>query len=283
MKALASAFLIFGATAALCEPAQQQVATDWVVGYNNKARLVAGRAARDGAQTAVYAGVEIEMPKGWKTYWRAPGDAGGIPPEFDWEGSENLASVEVLYPAPHRLTDKAGDAIGYKDRVLFPIRVTAKDATLPVVINGVVQYGICKDICIPAEAKLQLEVPPAVGPSAELRQALTRVPVAKARAGIDPVLANWRLDPNGGKPKLVLTVESAAAKDVDVFVAAPGGDYIPLPQRADAKSNDTGTAVQFNVDLSDGVDLGALNGKALAVTIVDSRGQSESKITLKTK
>src|SRR5207247_8452494 len=61
----------------------------------------------------------IAIPGGWKTYWRSPGDAGGVPPEFDWQGSENLAAARVKYPAPHRLhDDKAGDAVGYKDGVI---------------------------------------------------------------------------------------------------------------------------------------------------------------------
>ncbi|MBA2125826.1 hypothetical protein DLM45_06250 [Hyphomicrobium methylovorum] len=274
-------FLVCGSTAALCETATP-LATDWVEGFNNKARLLAGHATPAGEQKGTFAGIEIAMPEGWKTYWRVPGDAGGVPPEFDWSGSENLASAEVLYPAPHRSTDKAGDSVGYKNRVLFPVRLTAKDETKPIVVKSRIDYGVCKDICIPAEAKLELEIPNALGNSPDLDEALAKVPVGKPRAGVDPALETWRLDKASGKPKLVLTVASASTKDVDVFVAAPGGAYLPLPQRTDAKDAN-GANVEFNVDLSDGVDLDALNGNPLTVTMVDSKGQSETTIKLDTK
>ncbi len=66
------------------------------------------------------AGIEIKLQPGWKTYWRYPGDS-GVPPQFDFAGSENLASAEVLYPAPHSFKDEAGTSIGYKETVVFPV------------------------------------------------------------------------------------------------------------------------------------------------------------------
>ncbi len=251
------------------------VASDWYRGFNNQARLTAGQASRDG-QTAIYAGVDLSMPGGWKTYWRSPGDAGGVPPDFDWNGSENLASATVLYPAPHRIHDKAGDVVGYKNAVLFPVLITPKDPGKPVTLHGKLEYGVCKDICIPAEAELQLVIPPDVGASAELTDVLARVPGQHARAGVDPSLATWHLDRSSGKPKLVLDVASAALESADTFVEAPGGVYVPLPKRTADRS---GKAV-FEVDLTDGVDIKDLKGKPLTVTMIDAKGQSETTITL---
>jgi DsbC/DsbD-like thiol-disulfide interchange protein len=256
--------------------AAEPVASDWFQGFDNKARLLAGRAERNG-ETGLYAGVEVGMLPGWKTYWRTPGEGGGVPPEFDWQGSENLASAVVLYPAPHRIHDeKAGDVVGYKDGVLFPVLITPKDAGKPVTLHGKVAYGVCKDICIPAEADLQLVIPPDVGPSDELTTVLARVPGAKPRAGIDPSLSQWRVDRATGKPKLVLDVATASPSDVDAFVEAPGGVYVPLPKRA---ADAAGKAV-FEVDLTDGVDIKDLKGKPLTVTMIDGKGQSETTITL---
>ena len=47
-------------------------------------------------------GIEIALEPGWYTYWRNPGEA-GVPPVFDFSGSENVASVDVMYPAPDAL------------------------------------------------------------------------------------------------------------------------------------------------------------------------------------
>src|SRR4051812_8703909 len=69
--------------------------SDWAAGNNSRARLLSGNGI---------AGVEVQMPDGWKTYWRSPGDAGGVPPSFDWSKSSNLESAQVLYPAPKRFS-----------------------------------------------------------------------------------------------------------------------------------------------------------------------------------
>jgi DsbC/DsbD-like thiol-disulfide interchange protein len=266
------ALLLFSGSAARSEA--DPVASDWVQGMNNQVRLIAGLAPREG-KTAIYAGVDVAMPGGWKTYWRTPGDAGGVPPNFDWAGSENLASATVLYPAPHRIHDKAGDVVGYKDAVLFPVLLTPKDASKPVTLHGKVEYGICKDICIPAEAELQLRIPPDIGPSNELAAGLARVP-GSAKAGIDPSLSSWHVDRASGRLKLVLDVASADINTADAFVEGPGGIYVPLPKRA---ADQSGRAM-FEVDLTDGVNIKDLLGKPLKVTMVDAKGQSETTITL---
>jgi DsbC/DsbD-like thiol-disulfide interchange protein len=268
------ALLLLSTTTAWSDAAAP-VTSDWVKGYDTKTRLIAGRAALDGQQ-GLYAGVEVAMPHGWKTYWRVPGDAGGVPPEFDWKGSQNLAETRVLYPAPHRLHDKAGDAVGYKDNVIFPVLLTPKDKTKPVVLQGKVDYGLCKDICIPAEAEFQITIPPGVGQSSELTETLTRVPQSQARAGVDPKLAAWHLDRSSGKAKLVLNVDAASPETADAFVVAPGDTYVPLPKRV----ADVGGKAVFEVDLTDGVDIKDLTGKPLTVTMIDAKGQSETTITL---
>ena len=137
---------------------------------------------------------------------------GALPPEFDWQGSENLDSAHVLYPAPHRLRTKAGDVVGYTDRVMFPVSVTPKDAAKPISLHGKVDYGVCKDICVPAEVESS---------DRRFRPACRRVEGAdrtslrgfrssEARLGIDPSLAAWHLDQSTGKPKLVLNIATTS-------------------------------------------------------------------------
>src|SRR5215831_11014656 len=51
-------------------------------------RLVAGTRPNDASARA---GIEIKLAPGWKTYWRYPGDS-GVPPRFDFAGSQNVKS-----------------------------------------------------------------------------------------------------------------------------------------------------------------------------------------------
>lgn len=253
------------------EPAQ----SPWVEGFNNKVRLIAGKAG--GESPATFAGVELQMPKEWKTYWRNPGEAGGIPPEFDFAGSDNLESATVLYPAPHRLVDpKAGTNIGYKDHVIFPVRVTAKDKTKPVSLKLNATYGVCKDICVPAEASLEIDIVPGVAASPELTIALATVPASVPDPAKDPVLKSWRIDDAAAKPKLVLEVKDPGGDGADAFLFSPDGLYMPMAEKI---SGGKGEAI-FEVDLTDGVELKDLKGKTIAVTLVGAKGQAETNIQL---
>ena len=106
--------------------------------------------------------MQIRLEPGWKTYWRTPGNS-GVPPSFDWSGSKNLKAAQVLYPAPHRFADASGTAIGYEDEVVFPVKITPERPGEPVELKLNIDYGLCKTLCIPNEASLSLELPPACG------------------------------------------------------------------------------------------------------------------------
>lgn len=53
----------------------------------SEAQLLPGWETADGHRVAA---LKLVLEPGWKTYWRSPGDA-GVPPVFDWSGSEILA------------------------------------------------------------------------------------------------------------------------------------------------------------------------------------------------
>ena len=107
----------------LAGPARAADASPWVEDNYSGIRLIAG--ANKGGAESLRAGIEIKMLPGWHTYWRYPGDF-GVPPRFSFAGSDNVASVKVLYPAPHAFTDETGTTIGYKDNVILPLRVVPR-------------------------------------------------------------------------------------------------------------------------------------------------------------
>lgn len=53
-------------------------------------RLISGSARHEGGTRVLRAGIQLKLGPGWKMYWRYPGDA-GVPPRFDFAGSENIA------------------------------------------------------------------------------------------------------------------------------------------------------------------------------------------------
>jgi DsbC/DsbD-like thiol-disulfide interchange protein len=162
------------------EAAEDAAVTPWVEAQAARVRLLAGA---DQPGKGVLAGVEIVMAEGWKTYWRNPGEA-GVPPNFDWSGSSNTASIKVDYPAPMRISDPAAEMIGYKTSVLFPISIMPQVPGEPVDLRLALEFAVCREICIPAQAALELKLP-AGTPPRRTRRGVGRCPGARAaRAGL---------------------------------------------------------------------------------------------------
>jgi DsbC/DsbD-like thiol-disulfide interchange protein len=229
--------------------------------------LIGGEAVDEG----YLAGIAVTMAPGWKTYWRVPGES-GVPPEFNWERSHNLAGAEVLFPVPSRFVDAGGEGIGYHDAVVFPVRVTPKDKTAPVELGLDLLLAVCKDICIPARAQSGLLLGTATPDPAlveEVRQALLAVP----QAASPPVVTKASVAIKDDHPVLVLTVADGTHTDVaDVFVEGDGSAYFRAPRR------DAGGALYLPVDgLKTPADL---HGKTLTLTIAKGSGALEQRVTV---
>lgn len=226
--------------------------------------------------------VELQLEPDWKTYWRNPGEAGGIPPQFSWQGSSNLKSATVLYPAPERLPDPIGDTIGYKKQVIFPIEVVPQDSSQPVKLKIDLKFGICKDICVPSEAAFSAVLPSGIAQTlpASFSSALNSVPRDfKRRSDGDPFLVDVS---DAHKTGAMWTVkfktehQDALSDQADMFLEAPEGLFVPIPKKL-AESPSQGA--QFEITLSDS-EYTDLRGKRLVATVVDQNGASTKAFVL---
>lgn len=235
-----------------------------------KSRLLAAR-----HEGRLYAFIEIAMPEGWKTYWRNPGDAGGLPPTFDFSESENLAAARVRLPAPKRLTDRAGDTIGYKGRALFPVEIDAVSADKPVLLKLAGTFGVCREICVPVDASHDLTIDPVVVGEAD--EALVAAIAAVPRPAEGNTASLTARIVTGATPNILFEAAfPTGGSDADLFVEAPDGLYVPMVKRtgegADGK-------VQFTSTFSSEAELKQLVGKLLTVTLVDQGGGVETQVT----
>lgn len=251
--------------------AAPELGSPWQVVHETRTRLIAGTSP----QGQLYAGVEIELPPGWKTYWRSPGEAGGVPPEFDWSGSANLASAQLHYPAPERIVDATGVTYGYHRRAVFLAEIRKEKADKPADLRLKAAYGICKNICIPVEVSLALAVPAEGGGPLPpvLAAALQRVPRPQnALQAEDPRLLTVTAENRGAGRAIIFTVRfPGGSADAMVILDGPGGLYLPEP-RILAHEGET---VTFEAVLS-ASDLAALGGNPPRAAFFTPRGQSES-------
>jgi DsbC/DsbD-like thiol-disulfide interchange protein len=239
-RSLLHAALVVGALLPLVSSTVSDVAraaedvTRWDGDARSAARLVAG--SQRSADGALRAGVEIRLKAGWHTYWRYPGDA-GVPPKFDFTASKNLKRAVVLWPAPQRLVEDGGTALGYSSDVIFPVRVEPVDAKKPVSLRLKLDYAICEKLCVPAEATVELTlgtVKGATSGDAALAAAETRVPrVAKLGAG-DPLAIKAVRREGDNKPARVLVDVTSPSDGVDLFAEGPTSQWaLPVPTRID--------------------------------------------------
>lgn len=168
------------------------------------------------------AGLEIRLQPGWKTYWRSPGE-GGIPPSFNWSGSANLASVDVRFPIPKVMDQYGLTAIGYDSDTVFPLIVTAKDASQPVSIRAEIEIGVCDEVCIPMTLRLKGELPVSGANDTAIRASLEHQPRPGGQfaCNIEPIADGLRLIASTPEPSMETALAVVETSDVDVWVS-PG-------------------------------------------------------------
>lgn len=177
MKQIMPRILALLCSMALPLAATAQAAAIWAGRDEGQVRLIAGDSKAETGDRLV--GVEMQLQAGWHTYWRVPGDS-GIAPRFDWSASDNVAAIDMKWPTPERFEAPDDNTYGYAHHVIWPLRVTPLDPAKPVELRLTMFYGICSDICVPAEAALVLVLSPGgkADPAAEelLAGALSRLP-----------------------------------------------------------------------------------------------------------
>ncbi|HET7410046.1 MAG TPA: protein-disulfide reductase DsbD domain-containing protein [Paracoccaceae bacterium] len=146
-----------------------------------EAELVAG--ARAPGEDRI-AGLSLSLAEGWKTYWRSPGES-GVPPVFDWSGSRNLASAEVLWPRPELFESFGFQTVGYSRAVMLPLRLVPEDPARPMEVRLKASLGVCRELCVLEEFELAERIDPGEAEAAaRVARALDAVPDGPAESGL---------------------------------------------------------------------------------------------------
>lgn len=212
--------------------------------------------------------LHLSLAPGWKTYWRSPGDA-GIPPNFDWSGSENLKAVHFHWPRPYVFHLNGLQTVGYKGELVLPIEVVPADPSQPVRVKGSVDLGVCDDICLPATVTFDLPIDGPGAPDPVIDAALADRPLSGQTAGlrgigcaIDPISDGLRITATLDLPPSGETVETV------VFESGSAGIWV-----SDAETIRHGATLTASAEMvpPNGAPF-ALDRSAVTVTVIsDSR------------
>jgi DsbC/DsbD-like thiol-disulfide interchange protein len=252
--------LFVALTGALAQAADE---SPWNEDVRSAVRLIAG--SNTNSTATLRAGVEIKLRPGWKTYWRYPGDS-GVPPNFDFTGSENLKHAEVLYPAPHLFTDETGQSLGYKGTVIFPLTITPQQEDKPVRLHVKVDYAVCEKLCVPAEGTAELVL--SGGESSQNTTLMTAEAHLPKRVTPAQLGLTIRRTKSGPKPVVTVDLGAPAGKPIELFAEGPTPQWaLPIPKPV---PNAPAGRAQFTFEL-DGLPPGT-----------DPKGQFELTFTVVT-
>jgi DsbC/DsbD-like thiol-disulfide interchange protein len=154
-------------------------------------------------------GVHFVLEPGWHIYWINPGDS-GQPPTFKWQLPQGFSAGDVQWPRPERMqpTPELAD-FGYHGEVLLPFTVRVSAATAagpPVQIGAEAKWLICREVCIPEHAHLDLSLPVA----ATAKENPQSAPLFQQAEKLlpRPLPRGWKVSAKSAQDGFVLTVEA---------------------------------------------------------------------------
>ncbi|MFT6558141.1 protein-disulfide reductase DsbD domain-containing protein [Sneathiella sp.] len=231
-----------------------------------------------GDDAVIMMGLHIALNKGWKTYWRSPGDA-GIPPQFNWSGSQNIEKVEVLWPKPIEFSSAGLSSWGYKDEVVFPLRVTLKQPGHAVRANLDVFYGVCEMVCIPVKQEVALSLPQ--GPAVTSKDA----PLIKLFAERVPLLLSMsnqvhdmKVKSNGSQELMITIKSDLQFNNPALILEGEQGDFFQISPKT---TNQTAGYLVFTATADLARKGSPLKGRKITATILDKGVAVEGQITVK--
>lgn len=184
-------------------------------------------AAIPGASIGV--GLRIRHDPHWHTYWRFAGDS-GLPTRFDLTLPTGWEAGEITWPAPTRLNIGPLSNYGYEGEVILPVRVGVpkSERSGVAVVRARAQWLMCREVCIPGEADLSLELP--------VRSSASPSPDAggfdRAAASVTPGTINAQA--GFDRDRVSLSFRHGALRSAEFFPYREGLVRASAPQRLHA-------------------------------------------------
>jgi thiol:disulfide interchange protein/DsbC/DsbD-like thiol-disulfide interchange protein len=173
-----------------------------------------------------------ELEPHWHIYWQNPGSS-GLPVEIEWTLPEGFEAGEIQWPAPERIELGGLINYGYEDAVTLIVPVQVPETVrvgAAVNISAKVFWLMCKEMCLPGDANLSMELPVAAVAS----QSPHAAAFTAARIKHPQSEAPWAISTTVEENALVLMIEQGAGPELPqdfYFYAEASGVIDPdMPQ-----------------------------------------------------
>ena len=194
------------------------------------------------------AALRLTLAPGWKTYWRAPGDA-GIPPHFDWGRARNVAAISIGWPTPVVFHDNGMRSIGYKEQVTLPLTITPRTAGTSMRLMAKVNLGVCADVCVPYAFSIDTTVDASgTSPVPSVAAAFASLPYSAQEAGVKG--ASCRISPTSDGMQIEATLDLPHTGGREETVIEPGvpGLWVSEPETTRSGRTLTATSEMIHAD-----------------------------------
>ena len=145
--------------------------------------------------TAIAAGqpfwiaLKLDHDEHWHTYWINDGDS-GLPTKIKWTLPEGFTAGPIVWPAPQRLPMPPLMSFGYENSAWLLTEITPPTtwSGTSVELKARVSWLMCKEVCIPGKASIELTLPVAAEAAIDATHAAG---FAEARRRIPTQETDW--------------------------------------------------------------------------------------------
>ena len=245
-------------------PLSQAADSGWLRAADNQHASVRLRAQPESTgETRLL--LDVALQKGWKTYWRSPGE-GGVAPAIKWH-----QPVEAIWrwPVPQRFDVAGITTQGYHGDVSFPITLRGD---VPKILSGVLTLSTCSNVCILTDYPFSLNMTASAGAGFDydFSRAMGTLPLS---GGLTSTL-NATYAPG----KLTVTAQRDAGWQApSLFI--DGMDDVDFGKPALTVRGDSLVATVPVTD-SWGEAAPNLSGKTLSLVLADSGQAQESSLSI---
>ncbi|MBS0879402.1 thioredoxin family protein [Pantoea sp. JGM49] len=238
--------------------------TGWLRNAQNSHAEVRLRNANNGADAQIL--LDIRLEKGWKTYWRSPGE-GGVAPEIRWQTPD--VNATWYWPAPARFDVSGLTTQGYKDDITLPITLAkVSDKHLA----GTLTLSTCSDVCILTDFPFTLDLDQQADPdfARDYARAMGQIP---AESGLTD-----QLDVSNVNSELQIRAQRQGGwTKPELFFDYPQGSMLAAPQ-----ITVKGDILTARVAVTDewGEAAPDLRGKTLSLVVVDAGIAQQSSVVI---